>query len=787
MNKLVFTLFFALTFWRTQAQDYVRAAIHFDQHTVQELSALGIETEHGTYLPGRSLTTDLSTEEIQLLRNQQFRVDVLIPDVQAWYAAQKGAFEVTERGPTADCTPLSNTTKHHYPTPANYTPGSMGGYPTYSELLAILDDMHTKYPNLVSARAIVSDTIQTHEGRPLWWLRISDHPDQDEAEPEALYTAMHHCREPVGMTQMLFYMWYLLENYETHPEVKALVDNTELYFIPCVNPDGYLYNEFISPQGGGLWRKNRRDNGGGSYGVDLNRNYGYQWGADNNGSSPNTTSETYRGPAPFSEPETRMIRDFCRAHDFKSTLNYHTYGNLLIYPWSYSDDAAEPYLPWLAGALVEESRFRPGTTSETVGYPVNGSSDDWMYGERAIFSYTPETGPGTFGFWPPSDTIDGLNKVTMNSNLTLGWSLLNYGVAKDLSAREIYSQSVTIPVQVKRYGLLDGPLTVSLQNYEPAVFAVSPGQYTLTLPQMGTDTVEFTVQLGGGIADNSEIQFELVIDNGLFLQRDTLTKIVISGAPSSVFTEAFDSANNWTGDWALTTEDFVSPNNSWTDSPFGNYASNTYSVSETEELITIPDNAVNPRLTFAAKWSIEAGYDWVQISAVETSGQETPLCGQYSHTGTQNQPPGIPLWDGTQAQWVQEALYLDDFKGKGIKIRMTLISDGFVESDGFYIDDLAVNFTDTTVSGVAAVFTNDNKYILLPNPARDYVSLTLKGQEHTSEEQWFIVSNTLGQIVLQQKIERNMKMNINSLSPGMYNWWVSDGFVRTNAQKLVIR
>ena len=72
-------------------------------------------------------------------------------------------------------------------------------------------------------------------------------------------------------------MWYLLENYATNADIKATVDNTELFFVPCVNPDGYVYNQTTNPNGGGMWRKNRRNNGT-SFGVDINRNYGYNWG-----------------------------------------------------------------------------------------------------------------------------------------------------------------------------------------------------------------------------------------------------------------------------------------------------------------------------------------------------------------------------------------------------------------------------------------------------------------------------------------------------------------------------
>ncbi|MBQ0741152.1 peptidase M14, partial [Aquimarina celericrescens] len=83
---------------------------------------------------------------------------------------------------------------------------------------------------------------------------------------EMLFTSLHHAREPIALSQNLFYMWYLLENYNSNPEIKTLVDNTELYFIPIVNPDGYIYNQQTNPNGGGYWRKNRRNNGG-SYGI----------------------------------------------------------------------------------------------------------------------------------------------------------------------------------------------------------------------------------------------------------------------------------------------------------------------------------------------------------------------------------------------------------------------------------------------------------------------------------------------------------------------------------------
>ena len=117
-------------------------------------------------------------------------------------------------------------------------------------MLEQLDLMHQLYPNLISSRDDVRDNNltnnphphQTFEGRFLQFVKISDNPNVNEQEPQILYTAIHHAREPASLQQLIFYMWYLLENYEDSQEIRDIVNNTELYFIPCVNPDGYIFN-----------------------------------------------------------------------------------------------------------------------------------------------------------------------------------------------------------------------------------------------------------------------------------------------------------------------------------------------------------------------------------------------------------------------------------------------------------------------------------------------------------------------------------------------------------------
>ncbi len=181
-------------------------------------------------------------------------------------------------------------------------------------------------------------------------------------------------------------MWWLLENYGTNPEATYLVNNRQMWFIPVVNPDGYVYNQTTNPAGGGLWRKNRRNNGDGTFGVDLNRNYGTfdMWNAPNGGSSTATNNDTYRGTAPFSEPETAIMDVFMRSHNIKTCLNYHTYGNYLIYPWGYlSHENGDSiiYRDWTY-EMTFANHYTNGTDLQTVAYSTRGNSDDYMLAIR---------------------------------------------------------------------------------------------------------------------------------------------------------------------------------------------------------------------------------------------------------------------------------------------------------------------------------------------------------------------------------------------------------------------
>jgi carboxypeptidase T len=236
----------------------------------------------------------------------------------------------------------------------------------------------------------------THECRDIWAVRISDNPAEDEDEPSALFMGCQHAREWIAIEVPLYIAQYLVDNYDNDAEVKHLVDNCEIWIVPVVNPDGYEYSRTVDQ----MWRKNRRDNGDGTYGVDLNRNWGYMWGLDS-GSSPQKSNETYRGPSAFSEPETQAVRDLILAYDFQIMLDYHSYGQQTYHPWGYTQESCSDYFPM--GAITYKMRELIKQTNgaeyrdwwDSGGYLVSGDSTDWCYGELGIYSFGTELG-GSF-------------------------------------------------------------------------------------------------------------------------------------------------------------------------------------------------------------------------------------------------------------------------------------------------------------------------------------------------------------------------------------------------------
>ncbi len=389
----------------------VRIYINSDDD-ILNMSEEGLVLDHIQYY-GSYFDVVLNNWELELLKQIWSDYEILVGDVEAEY-------QIRPKLSQTQLDALEARMKQKYRV-QGFGFGSMGGYYTFDEIVEDLDEMVSLYPNLITVRQSVGTSI---EGRNIWMVKISDNPNVNENEEEVLFTALMHAREPQGMACVMYFMWHLLENYGSDAVVDFLIDNREIYFIPCINPDGYKYNEMTNPNGGGMWRKNRRDNGNGTFGVDINRNFDYKWGFNNIGSSPNPGSSTYRGTAPASEPETQTVQNFAINHNLTMTFNYHSVAGTFNFPWGYEFNFFTPDHAQFVAFSQGMSTFNNypfGTPSQTLGYTTNGYSNDWFYGEQTqknkTFSWTVEANGS--GFWPQPSEIIPLAIETLHSNFVL--------------------------------------------------------------------------------------------------------------------------------------------------------------------------------------------------------------------------------------------------------------------------------------------------------------------------------------------------------------------------------
>jgi len=590
----VAVFFFTLIFGISHASNetMIEAKIHLtsklDLIQVRELS-LDI-----SYMGADYITIVTNQKEIEELESLGLKVEVIHPDLKSFYRSR-----------------LTNK--------------DMGGYKTLDEIYAYMDTIISENPNIVSAKESIGQTI---EGRDIWAFKISDNPEIDEDEPEVLYTAAIHCREVITPEVLFFFIDHLVDNYGTDPEVTDLVDNRELWFILLINPDGYNYNQLTDPNGGGMWRKNRRDNGDGYFGVDLNRNFGYEWGYDNSGSSPSTWSETYRGTGPFSEPETQALRDFHNAHDFIITLYYHSHSNIIIYPWGYETLFTPDHdiFTAMSDSISVMNSYEPGTAWMLL-YPVNGSSDDWSYGEQSSknksFAITIEVGNESDGFWPPTSRIPELVSENLGPNLFLA----------DL-ADHIY--------QLKPPGIpfLTAADTVNALDYEiqwthddtlnPAVsYELAEMQnYQQNLTDSADDFSRW---------DNN--QFELSLDRS-------------HSYPSSFYSGEGD--------------DFY-----------------RYMTIHNPIHVELGDS-----LKFWTYYDIETDWDYAYVEVSLNGESYTPIEGNIT---TDTDPNGNNRGNGitgSSLDWVEASFDLSNYAGRNIYIRFTYETDSYVTEEGFYVDDI---------------------------------------------------------------------------------------------------
>ncbi|MDH4071248.1 MAG: M14 family zinc carboxypeptidase, partial [Ignavibacteria bacterium] len=505
--------------------------------------------------------------------------------------------------------------------------GSMGGFYTFDEVVEQLDSMTLLYPHLITPRSSLG---LSHQGRDIWMVKISDNPGIDESASEkaVYYDALHHAREPASMAATLYYMYWMLENYGSDPVATYLVDTREQFFVPVVNPDGYVYNEQTDPNGGGFWRKNRRPNGGNCFGVDLNRNYSFGYG-NNNGSSSDPCSETYRGPNAFSEPETQAIRDLLAEINPVIAFTTHTYAERFLNPYGYIAEAPEyGVYSEFASDFVSGSSYLYGITSEMLGYFSSGTTRDYLHSE-GTYAWTPEL--GSDGFWPPQSSIIPIASENLPRFRYLAWVAGAYADVQNIEplGQVIAGADFEFTVSVKNRGLAqdaDDVIVSVSTTYPHASSVVSDVAYGTIAPRSIASNIStpFRFQFTPSAEFLDEVSFVVqVSQDGVETNRDTVSFLV--GKASVLFEDNAENGRvqwNVSGSgqqWDTTSVGSRGGSYSFADSRYGNAANNTSNYLTASQSIDL-SASVHPYLEFWAKWSIEEDFDYSRIQISTNSG-----------------------------------------------------------------------------------------------------------------------------------------------------------------------
>ena len=778
IRLLIFCAFFPFLCFSQKNEKFHKVKINYTSPAdLVKLAKQGVCIDHGLHKKNHFFISDFSESEIEKMLSLNFDYEILINDVTHFYKQRNKLSNKSAKN--IFCEENENILE----TPENYDfkpSDDFGGFYTYDEMLSELDDMHSLYPQIISPRSDIKDETfsssphihETYEGRYLQWVKISDNPNISEGEPQILYTALHHAREPASLQQLIYFMWYLLENYDSNDSIKQIIDNSELFFVPCVNPDGYIFNETIEPNGGGMWRKNTRD----SHGVDNNRNYSYidengneVWNTSGTSSNPN--GSTYAGDGPFSESENRAIRYFVESNNFKIALNNHTYGNLLLYPYGYdynqtTDD--DDIFQFISSALVSENNYDNIISADL--YPAAGDSDDFMYGmlntennqvREKIFAMTPEIGSS---FWPQASTIEDICKGMLHLNLTAAKMIGNYASLKDFTENFISSNTFSANFELQRLGIIDnGSFNIQIEPISSNIISTTP-EININSLNIGEIINEsFQIELNESTNSGEDVIFKYILDNGSFSEEIIVKKIF--GAPILLFEDESDNYSDyWTIDssWSETFEEYNSPQTSITDSPYSNYSNNALETINLLNDINLSGYSY-AEINFNAKWNIESGYDYVQIEISNDGGASwEPQCGKYTRKGVETQEDALdePLYDGNQGEWVNESILLTDYIDQEISIRFKLKSDGGLRRDGFYYDDFKIKALSSSLSSSENTL---NKAKIYPIPADNMIYIS--SEEEIKEIKVFDV---LGKEIMSFNQNNIENFSIENLKSGVY-------------------
>ncbi len=658
--------------------------------------------------------------------------------------------------------------------------GSMGGFWTG-------DEIALKLASLVAEdlRGLVADRIDTlgwsREGRPLLGLAIGNNaqplstlpggasrratPEGSRGNAAGLYSftdprpvvflnALVHAREPAGMQALFYFIDDLLAAGPADPFALHLLDQRILYIVPLANPDGYAINESTYVENGGasfgMWRKNTRDNDASgaftavSDGVDLNRNFGEQWGYDDYGSSPDSTSDIFRGPAAWSESETAALRDAIDALAPATSFSFHSYSDLLIHPWGFTSDPTPDraaFDEW-SDAMTRDNGYLSGDSPETI-YAVNGDYVDFAYageGHAPCMAWAPEVGSFADGFWPPPSRITPLAQEMVHSCRVLAaiagpWVRIER--TEILEGAMNAGRAASLAVAVRNRGLRPSPaLNATLVALDAGARVLNGAVAYLALAsRSGTAAAApFQVALDDTVTPGRLMRFAVRFAGTATFSIDTL--IVPAGTPTIRFADGASAGlSAWTpGTWGIVSNDPAHPSRYFADSPAGNYGPgslNTLRLNATLDL----SQGVHAYAVYDARWVIQSNTDGaiVATSLNGTNWRSAEATGTTPGVLLGIQTPGAPFYAGTQRGWRTERADLSPHTGpaaSAVRLRFRMLSNAGTQYDGFAFDSLRIELYDPAAQPLPVAVTGPGAPAALelaapaPNPARDFARFT---------------------------------------------------------------
>jgi hypothetical protein len=769
ITYLMLALLFALRLTYSQDKHSRITINNVDQSTIQLLSQQGIDLRCGAVHDHNVITVDISDADKNTLDQLGITYQSKADDLTSFYrkraerelpraileAQREDALTIAQRnnllvqrGSVASTNIESylqydEFSEKDWVKPLNFELGSMGGCYTISEVLSELDDMRsysvTNGLNIVSVRQDASPTAQTTWGNPsntitnngqtysgqggtrwnpqtIYYVRITGNESgtPEGTKPQILLTSMIHSREVNALMNNMYFMWYLIENYDLDPAIKNLVDNNELYFVPVVNPDGLRWNQHLSSTGGGMQRKNLRPNTGGTSnsssnrGVDLNRNFDYFWGSAGIGSSSNEFSDSYRGPSAASEPETQIMVDFIQNRNFQTGLWNHTFANSIPHPYGGNPTFVSGREDEMHQWHEDMTKYNRYVSGATIFTPANGIADDWMVGGNPdgngsvgsgqnILATTPEHG-GT-GFWPDPNDIIPIAKRSVRISLMTVYYGGKYAKLHDLTQSDITSLNANLDFAIERVGQAVSDFTLTFTPVSSNITNIISPAPQVGMTVLEQRTVSASLTLDPGIQPNDKIEFTVTLsnDDGPFYE----TTIEKYYQPTVLF---FSDPQVGISDWN---------NSGWNRPAAGGYNGSRvfrtgnsipYANNTTKTLTTVGTYDLSSSdevlVQFYAKWDLERNYDFVELQASTNGTNWVNLNGKYtkpssssntnghaskpfsSSANFQNNNSSGHLYDGDRMdKWVMEEIVIDAsnnasiFGASNVSFRFRMRSD----------------------------------------------------------------------------------------------------------------